>query len=187
MLKLFKSVVFILIFVAFATKISYSNDNHKILAKGSVLVTDILREIGMIARALDSISNIEFKELSLTRGQYLYLVRVCENPGIIQEKIAELIKVDRTTAARVIKRLEEQGFIYRQEDASNKKIKRIYATEKGKNVYPIIVRENQHSNQVALQGLSEVEISQLADYLVRMRKNVSEDWEFVKKGNTRNY
>ena len=81
---------------------------------------DILREIGMIARALDSISNIEFKELSLTRGQYLYLVRVCENPGIIQEKIAELIKVDRTTAARAIKRLEEQGFIYRQEDASNK-------------------------------------------------------------------
>ena len=141
-------------------------------------MTDILREIGMIARALDSISNIEFKELSLTRGQYLYLVRVCENPGIIQEKIAELIKVDRTTAARAIKRLEEQGFIYRQEDASNKKIKRIY---------PIIVRENQHSNQVALQGLSEVEISQLADYLVRMRKNVSEDWEFVKKGNTRNY
>ena len=61
---------------------------------------DILREIGMIARALDSISNIEFKELSLTRGQYLYLVRICENPGIIQEKIAELIKVDRTTAAR---------------------------------------------------------------------------------------
>lgn len=67
-------------------------------------MTDILREIGMIARALDSISNIEFKELSLTRGQYLYLVRICENPGIIQEKIAELIKVDRTTAARAIKR-----------------------------------------------------------------------------------
>lgn len=44
-------------------------------------MTDILREIGMIARALDSISNIEFKELSLTRGQYLYLVRVCENPN----------------------------------------------------------------------------------------------------------
>ncbi len=72
--------------------------------------------------------------------------------GLSKKKIAELIKVDRTTAARAIKRLEEQGFIYRQEDASNKKIKRIYATEKGKNVYPIIVRENQHSNQVALQG-----------------------------------
>ena len=66
------------------------------------------------------------------------------------------------------------------------KIKRIYATEKGKNVYPIIVRENQHSNQVALQGLSEVEISQLADYLVRMRK-MSAKIGNLSKRNTRNY
>ena len=72
---------------------------------------EILREIGMIARALDSISNIEFKEYDLTKGQYLYLVRICENPGIIQEKVAELIKVDRTTAARAIKKLEMNGFI----------------------------------------------------------------------------
>ena len=34
---------------------------------------NILREIGTIARALDSISNIEFKEFELTKGQYLYL------------------------------------------------------------------------------------------------------------------
>lgn len=34
---------------------------------------EILREIGMIARALDSISNIEFKEFDLTKGQYCIL------------------------------------------------------------------------------------------------------------------
>ena len=84
---------------------------------------EILREIGMIARALDSISNIEFKEYELTKGQYLYLVRICENPGIIQEKLSEMIKVDRTTAARAIKKLELNGFIEKKEDESNKKIK----------------------------------------------------------------
>ncbi len=47
---------------------------------------EILREIGMIARALDSISNLEFKELNLSKGQYVYIVRICENPGIIQEQ-----------------------------------------------------------------------------------------------------
>lgn len=81
----------------------------------------ILREIGMIARALDSISNIEFIEYDLTKGQYLYLVRVCEKPGIIQEKLAEMIKVDRTTAARAIKKLELHGFIEKKEDQFNKK------------------------------------------------------------------
>ncbi len=81
----------------------------------------ILREIGMIARCLDTISNVEFKEYSLSKGQYLYLVRICENPGIIQEKLAEMIKVDRTTAARAIQKLEQQGMIYKSDHPENKK------------------------------------------------------------------
>lgn len=31
---------------------------------------DVLRDIGVIARALDTIANIEFKDLTLTKGQY---------------------------------------------------------------------------------------------------------------------
>jgi DNA-binding MarR family transcriptional regulator len=148
---------------------------------------EILREIGMIARALDSISNIEFKEYDLTKGQYLYLVRICENPGIIQEKLAELIKVDRTTAARAIKKLEINGFIEKKEDKHNKKIKKLYPTEKGKSIYPFIKRENDYSNIVALEGFSESEVEAISALLQRVRKNVEKDWEFVKKGNKRNY
>lgn len=59
----------------------------------------ILREIGISAWALDSIANIEFKEYDLTRGQYLYLIRFCRNPGIIQEKLAKMINGERTTAS----------------------------------------------------------------------------------------
>ena len=151
------------------------------------MMKDILREIGMIARALDSISNIEFKEHDLTKGQYLYLVRICENPGIIQEKLAEMIKVDRTTAARAIKKLEMKGFIERRDDEYNKKIKKLFPTEKGNEVFPFIKRENDHSNRVALEGFSEGEAETIFNLLQRVRKNVEKDWEFVKKGNKRNY
>jgi DNA-binding MarR family transcriptional regulator len=151
------------------------------------MMKEILREIGMIARALDSISNIEFKEYDLTKGQYLYLVRICENPGIIQEKLAEMIKVDRTTAARAIKKLEINGFIEKKEDKHNKKIKKLFPTGRGKNVYPFIKREHNYSNIVALEGLSEREIETIFNLLQRVRKNIEKDWEFVKKGNKRNY
>lgn len=150
-------------------------------------MTEILREIGMIARALDSISNIEFKELDLTKGQYLYLVRICENPGIIQEQLLELIKVDRSTAARAIQKLELNGFIEKKNDPDNKKIKRLFATEKGKDAYPFIKRENQYSNQVALDGFTEQEAELAARLLQRIRMNVEKDWESVKKGQKRNY
>ena len=152
-----------------------------------LIMQEILREIGMIARALDSISNIEFKEYDLTKGQYLYLVRLCENPGIIQEKLAEMIKVDRTTAARAIKKLEMNGFIEKKEDKHNKKIKKLFPTEKGKKVYPFIKRENDYSNLVALEGFSEREVESIFNLLQRVRKNIEKDWEYVKKGNKRNY
>lgn len=148
---------------------------------------EILREIGTIARALDSISNIEFKEYNLTKGQYLYFVRICENPGIIQEKLAWMIKVDRTTAARAIKNLEKNGFIDKKNDQHNKKIKKLFPTEKGKSIYPFIKRENEHSNMIALNGFTEVEMEILFKYLQRVKENVEVDWKFVKKGNKRNY
>ncbi|CAD2074144.1 putative HTH-type transcriptional regulator YybA [Phocicoccus schoeneichii] len=148
---------------------------------------EILSEIGMIARAFDSISNIEFKEYDLTKGQYLYIVRICENPGIIQEKLAEMIKVDRTTAARAIKKLEMNGFIEKKEDKHNKKIKKLFPTEKGKKVYSFIKRENDYSNSVALEGFSKREIETIFHLLQRVRKNIEVDWEFVKKGNKREY
>lgn len=148
---------------------------------------EILREVGMIARSLDSISNIEFKQYDLTRGQYLYLVRIYEHPGIIQEKLAEMIKVDRTTAARAIQKLEINGFIEKNEDQHNKKIKRLIPTEKGQAVYPLIKRENDYSNSVALSGFSESETETLVNLLQRVRSNVEKDWEYVKKGNKRDY
>lgn len=148
---------------------------------------EILREIGMIARALDSISNIEFKEFDLTKGQYLYVVRICENPGIIQEQLLDMIKVDRSTATRALQKLEVNGFIEKKEDPHNKKTKKLFPTKKGETVYPFIEKENAHSESVALEGFSDEEAEIAFGLLQRMRKNVEKDWEHVKKGHKRNY
>ena len=148
---------------------------------------DILREVGMIERALDSISNIEFKDINLSNLQFLYVVRIYEHPGIIAEQLANLIKVDRTTLARAVRRLEKQGYVYRENDPDNKKIQHLYVTEKGKEIYPFIIRENSHSNEVALKGFTSEEAQQVHDYLVRIRQNIDADWKFVKHGGKREY
>lgn len=150
-------------------------------------MTDILRDIGVIARALDSIANIEFKEVNLTRGQYLYLVRIKENPGIFPDKLSEMIRVDRTTAARAIQKLEKNGFIEKKIDVENKKIKRLFTTTSGEKLADFIMKENDYSNQVALKNLSTEEIKIFSEILKKIEKNVANDWEFVKKGNKRNY
>ncbi|HHQ0292571.1 TPA: MarR family winged helix-turn-helix transcriptional regulator [Listeria innocua] len=148
---------------------------------------DILRDIGVIARALDSISNIEFKELNLAKGQFIYLVRICENQGIIQEKLVDILKIDRTTASRAIKNLEKNGLIIKKQDKNNKKNKLLFPTEKGQQLYPLIIRENEYSNAVALKGFTEAEINMLTDALKQVKENIADDWLYVKKGNKRSY
>lgn len=148
---------------------------------------EILRPIGVIARSLDSIANIEFKDIDLSRGQYLYLARICEQPGINLERLASVLKVDKTTAARAIQKLEKKDLIVRQTDPSNKKIKRIYPTDLGTKIYPLLQREQQYSNKTALAGFSETEKKQLSSLLNRVVANVEGDWDIVKNGGKREY
>lgn len=105
----------------------------------------LLREIGVIARALDSIANIEFRDIELARGQYLYLVRIKENPGIIQEALSDLLKVDRSTVARSVKKLEEKGLIKQGMTSTSRKNKEWFVTEKGDALYPFILAEHHYS------------------------------------------
>ena len=148
---------------------------------------EVRRAIGKIARDLDSIANIEFKEYQLSKGQYLYLIRIFENPGIIPDRLAEMIKVDRTTAARAIKKLEEKGFIRKEADDVNIKIRRLFVTEDGAKLVPIIQLENQYSNQIALQNLSKKEIEAVSKALKIVATTIDKEWTSVKKGNKRPY
>lgn len=147
----------------------------------------ILRQIGTIARAFDSIANLEFKDLQLNRGQYLFLTRIAEQPGIIANQLASLLTVDRTTTARGVDKLVRQGLVVKKPDQTNLKIKHLRVTERGKKLAQLIERENLYSNQQVLQGLTEIERKNLAHYLKVLAQNAQQSWRFVKSGGQRNY
>lgn len=150
-------------------------------------MSEVLREIGSIARALDGISNLEFKELDLTKGQYLYLVRIQENPGIIPEHLAQLLRVDASTCSRALQKLTKQGFIEKHQLAHNKKNQILYVTAKGQEAADFIQRENRYSEKQALAGLTTDEIATLTGFLQHIRENIDKDWQLVKKGQHREY
>ncbi|MFV0480880.1 MAG: MarR family winged helix-turn-helix transcriptional regulator [Campylobacteraceae bacterium] len=148
---------------------------------------EILREIGIIARCLATISDIEFKELNLSKGQYLYLVRVHENPGIIQEKLANLLKVDRTTTAKAVKKLIETGYIQKVQTEYNKKEFRLFCTQKGKDTYLFLKNEEDYTATISLSNLTNGEKENLLKMLASMRTNIEDEWMQIKRGIKRDY
>ncbi|WP_054750495.1 MarR family winged helix-turn-helix transcriptional regulator [Lacticaseibacillus thailandensis] len=146
-----------------------------------------LRAIGIIARALDSIANIEFRTLNLTRGQYLYVARIAEHPGIIQEQLVDQLKIDRATVARSVGKLCDQCLVTKRPDPHNAKASQLFLTPAGTAAADLIHRENEYSLQTALRGMNSTEIAQLERLLNQMSANVAADWQFVKSGGHRNY
>lgn len=148
---------------------------------------DSLKKIGVIARSLDSISNIEFKEYSLSKGQYLYLVRIGENPGIILQDLCELICVDKTTGSRAVNNLVKASLVVKKTEKTNKKNQLLYLTAKGEELYKVVARENEYSNNVALKGFTEEEKTIFNRLLDKAKDNIYKDWQEVKNGGKRKY
>lgn len=148
---------------------------------------EIFREIGMISRCCATISDIEFKEINLAKGQYLYLVRIFENPGMIQDKIANMLKVDRSTTAKAIKKLVDDGLIEKVKEGNNKKEWKLYCTEKGKNIYDFLKREEEHTVAIGTNGMTTEEKIILYNALYKIRENIEKEWEEMKKGLVRRY
>ncbi len=97
------------------------------------------------------------------------------------------MKVDSSTAARAIKKLEDNGFINRVLPIDNKKNKELFPTSKGHLIYQQIIKEHLYSESIALTGFSTAEVAQLLNMLQRVENNIESDWHSVKKGHKRDY
>lgn len=148
---------------------------------------EIMRELGAIDRCFNAIANIEFREYDLAKNQYIYLVRICEQPGIIMEKLCDKVKADTSTASRAIKKLCECDFVYKKKGEGNNKNLELYPTEKGLKIFAMLQAEEEYSDETALAGFSEEELKNLCDYLIRINQNITPDWETVKRGGKREY
>lgn len=107
----------------------------------------------------------ELHTLGVSFGQFMYIVCICEQEGISQEKMAELLRIDRSAVARQAKQLEQDGYILRQTDPRDRRQYRLVPTEKAKEVHVHIRAILRGWEKELTQNLTEIEASVLGDLL----------------------
>ncbi|MED4453030.1 MarR family transcriptional regulator [Metabacillus fastidiosus] len=88
------------------------------------------RWISLLHRYGNVYMNEQLKEYNLGAGQYQFLAVLYQNEGLSQDEIAYLLKMDKGTAARAIAKLEKEGYVERKIFSVDKRIKKLYLTEK---------------------------------------------------------
>lgn len=116
---------------------------------------EILREIGQIYRAVNSFCDYVMKSINLEKGQYQFLTRIKENPGINQKSLSSLLLVDKTTTAKAVNKLVDKGYINKKIDQIDKRNSNLYLTEKGKKTCVFLDKEEIFCNETFLKKLSK--------------------------------
>lgn len=146
----------------------------------SRLQNKVLREVGMLARCIQSISDIKFRELKLQRGQFIFLTRICERPGINLVELSNLLKVDKATTTKAIQKLIEEKYVVRERGSTDRRMWHLYPSLKAKENYPYIIQEENRNIASCFAGFSIEEQASAYQLLRRMRENIEQDWKELK-------
>ncbi|WP_411681287.1 MarR family winged helix-turn-helix transcriptional regulator [Clostridium thailandense] len=126
-------------------------------------------------------SDIKFKEIKLQKGQFIFLTRICENQGINQIDLSNLLKVDKTTTTKATQKLIEAGYIDKKRDDVDKRIWRLYPKEKALEVYSFIIEEENRNIKICFNNFSAEEKELVNKLVKKMRENIENDWKETKK------
>lgn len=140
----------------------------------------ILRFVGALYRGLNSSADFKYKQYNLQKGQYMFLTRVCENPGINFVDLSNILKVDKTTTTKAVQKLIDIGYITKQQDENDKRGYKLTATPEGLEVYEFIIKEEFKQMEICFKNFSEEEKEMATNLIEKMSKNIEEYWIDVK-------
>ena len=88
-----------------------------------------------------------------------FLVVVVKNPGIAQKDIAKALNVEPPTVAITLKRMEKDGLVKRKSDLYDRRILRVYPTERAEEVYKEMKEKVSKLENEILKNFDPEEIS----------------------------
>jgi len=134
--------------------------------------TDTLKLIGHAHRSFARIVDNQLRELGFAMGQLPVLVALKQNRALPQAELARLARVEQSSMAQLLNRMERDGLVQRIADPDDKRSRMISLTDiasrrmpKGKAIMDATCEE-------ALDGFSNADIDQLRGLLLRINANL---------------
>ena len=128
------------------------------------------RKLSHISKSIQWIVRQELEPFGIGSGQHCFLMIAGNMPGITQNEISVRSGIDKATAAKGVFKLEKLGYLKRICDSNDKRVRRLYLTEKGKGVIPEIRKCLNHVTEICSDNLSPEEI----DYLFKLLDKIED-------------
>ena len=126
---------------------------------------------------VDRFSKLYLDKLLISHGinssQHMFLIKICENPGILQDSLIDTIYLHPSNIVRTVASLENKGLLIRKPCQEDKRTCRLYPTNQAMSMIADVETACAQTETVLLQGFSEEEKAQFEKSLMLIGKNIT--------------
>ncbi|WP_283610681.1 MarR family winged helix-turn-helix transcriptional regulator [Faecalispora anaeroviscerum] len=115
----------------------------------------------------------EIETVTGNNGWIISFVADRTDRDVYQKDIEVYFTITRSTASRVLSRMEQKGLIQRLAVAQDARLKKIVLTQKALEIRGLMLEDAKKMEATLIQGFTEEEIKTLLSYLERMKTNIA--------------
>lgn len=132
----------------------------------------LIGNMGRVHRLCREAVTHAVEPLGLTQSRWTTLMHInMLSEGVTQLEIAHSLAIEMPSLTRTLKQLEEQSLIIRCVDEQDKRSKKIYFTEQGRQVLSSLEEEINEITQQIYSGLSHQQLDAMAHTLINLEQN----------------
>lgn len=128
--------------------------------------------ISIIYRKINLWQIEQFAPLGLSYAHVPILIVACREPGISQNRIVQLLILEKSVVAKSIGKLIRSGYLTREQNKRDKRAYNIYPTDKALAIYPNLIEQEEECMTLLTNGMSDEEKSALSTLLDKMVQNL---------------
>lgn len=96
--------------------------------------SNFLINVSVLYRNVQKYLDKELAKFSIGSGQLMFLLFINENEGVTMQEVTRIVEVDKGTTTKSIQKLIEQGYVQSRIDENDRRVKRLYTTERTSEV-----------------------------------------------------
>jgi len=114
----------------------------------------------------------ELAPLGITRSQWWVLAFISRKNGLPQTQLANELDVGKVALGALIDRLETSGFVVRQADPVDRRVKRVYLTKQAQGFLEKLRKETDKFSAKVASGILRSQLEATSDALLAMKRNL---------------
>ena len=127
----------------------------------------IMKDMNIISRCQLSYRSEMIKD-GILGCHHSFVLAICRLPGMSQDEIARELCINKSTVARALTQLENDGYVRREQKLEDKRSVLVYPTDKMMEILPTVREITDKWNEMISEGISEKELEIFVSVLGKM-------------------